>query len=102
MSSPLLKSPIIIAPFFTERSLAATADHKYTFRVETFATKNQIRQAIEELFSVDVVAIHTTIKKDLKFRSRKTGKYQKKKGYKKAIVEIKPNQKIELFSSLEK
>ena len=49
-----MKAPqdIILAPIITEKSMAATAMKKYTFRVEMNANKIQIAKAVEEIFGV--------------------------------------------------
>ncbi|MDD2533994.1 MAG: 50S ribosomal protein L23 [Eubacteriales bacterium] len=51
---------IIKRPIITEKSTADAAIGKYTFEVATHATKTQVRQAVEQLFSVKVVKVNTT------------------------------------------
>ena len=52
-------SQVIIRPVVSEKCyVLATAD-KYTFRVHPNAHKTQIRQAVEELFDVNVVDVRT-------------------------------------------
>ena len=50
---------IIIRPLITEKSNDAVADGKYTFVVKTKATKTEIRNAVEKLFSVRVLKVNT-------------------------------------------
>jgi len=71
-------------PIITEKSMKATAQNRYTFRVDRKTTKGQIKKEVEEKFKVDVVRVRTM-------------NVKKKKRWKKAIVEIKKGQKIEDF-----
>ena len=90
--------PIIISPVISEKSLQETALIRYTFKVNPKANKHQIKQAVETMFSVDVVKVRTIKSKALVKKSRKTRKTIKIKVGKKAIVELKPKQKIDLFN----
>ncbi len=100
MSNPIHSRNIIIKPIFSEKSLKDNVFNRYHFKVDSHANKIQIKQAVEELFDVDVVKVRTMINKSRQERSRRTGKPKTVKGYKKACVEIKPKQKIDLFSNL--
>lgn len=87
---------IIKRPVITEQSMYAMEDKKYTFEVDTRATKVQVRKAIEELFGVEVkkVNILNTARKP-KRMGRYMG-YTKKK--RKAIVTLTEASKdIEIF-----
>jgi large subunit ribosomal protein L23 len=92
-------SQIIIRPVVSEKSyVLATAD-KYTFRVHPDAHKTQIRQAIEELFDVNVVEVRTaSVKSKPKRRGLTTGRTRT---WKKAIVQVKPGQSIPIFQGLQ-
>ena len=50
---------IILRPFITEKSNLDVASGKYTFIVDVKATKTEIRQAAERLFSVKVLQVNT-------------------------------------------
>ena len=100
MSNPINSRNIIIKPIFSEKSLKDNVFNRYHFKVDTRANKIQIKQAVQELFDVDVVKVRTMIIKNRQERDRRTGKPKTIKGYKKASVEIKPKQKIDLFSNL--
>ena len=52
-------SQVIIRPVVSEKSFVLAEAGKYTFRVHDRAHKTQIRQAIEQLFDVQVVAVRT-------------------------------------------
>jgi large subunit ribosomal protein L23 len=89
---------VILAPLITEKSMTATAANQYTFEVHSRATKTQIRHAVEEIFSVNVIKINTTnvAGKVKNFARRGTRTSGKQADWKKAVVTLKPGQKIEL------
>lgn len=90
---------MILKPVFTEKSYAATALDKFTFRVDKRATKTEIKSLIKKLYGVDVLGVNTSKSKSRPVRSRKSSKYETEPGYKKAIVQLKSGQKIKLFQS---
>lgn len=90
---------MITKPIFTEKSYSLTALDKFSFRVDTHATKTQIKKIIESLYGVVVVSVTTTLIKKRMNRSGRTGKKVLSRGYKKAIVQLKSGQKIKLFNS---
>ncbi len=89
---------IIIAPMITEKSMTATAASQYTFEVNPRASKTQIKHAIHEIFKVDVTKINTTnvLGKTKNFARKGVRTAGKQSDWKKAIVTLKPGQKIEL------
>ena len=89
---------VIIAPRITEKSMAEALNQQYTFTVHSHATKTQIRHAIEEIFKVDVLKVNTVNVrgKSRNFARRGVRTQGKQSDHKKAIVTIKPGQKIEL------
>lgn len=86
---------VIVEPVISEKSYALMADGKYTFRVADRAHKTQISQAVTEIFGVGVVGVNTsTVKSKPKRRGNHLGKTR---SWKKAIVELAPGERIELF-----
>lgn len=86
---------IIIRPVVSEKSYALMSDGKYTFRVDDRAHKTQIAQAVEEIFDVHVRAVRTaSVKSKPKRRGLHSGK---SRSWKKAIVQLAPGERIELF-----
>ena len=86
---------VVIEPVVSEKSYALMADNKYTFRVADRAHKTQIRHAVEEIFDVAVVEVRT-----MKVRSKpkRRGLHQgRTRSWKKAIVQLAPGDRIELF-----
>jgi len=74
----LIKKPII-----TEKATMASENGAVVFQVAMDATKPQIKEAIEAIFSVKVKAVNTTITKGKtkKFRGRPGVRSDKKKAY---------------------
>ena len=90
---------IVIRPVVSEKSYALLAANKYTFRVHDEAHKTQIRQAIEEVFGVRVEDVRTSwVKSKPKRRGWTSGKTRR---WKKAIVQLHPDDSIELFEGEE-
>ena len=89
---------VIVAPRITEKAMADALVQQYTFVVHPHATKTQIRHAIEEIFKVNVLHVNTVNVrgKSRSFARRGLRTAGKTSDYKKAIVKIKPGQKIEL------
>ena len=89
---------VIIAPRITEKSMADALAQQYTFLVNPHATKTQIRHAVEELFKVNVTKVNTVnvAGKTRRFARKGLRATGKTSDSKKAIVTLKPGQKIEL------
>ena len=87
-------SDVIIAPVITEKSMANRQANVYTFKVAKDATKNEIKNAVEEAFKVSVVSVNTL---NTKSKRRRVGKYAgRTKTYKKAIVTLAEGSSIEI------
>jgi len=86
----------IVAPLVTEKTSAAyQARKEYAFRVQTGATKPEIKRAIEALFNVTVTDIRTMV---VRARRRSYGRYVGRRGpWKKAIVKLKEGDTIQVF-----
>jgi large subunit ribosomal protein L23 len=91
-----LVNKIIINPIVSEDAMQKTAEGKYVFRVDPNSNKNQVAEAVEALYGVNVVKVNVMKYKQKNHRFRMTK--GKKSGFKKAIVTIKSGQEIELFS----
>ena len=94
---------IIIRPVITEKSNRLMEDYnKYTFEVALDASKSEIKRAIEELFGVKVKKVNTMIVKPKK--KRVLGRFRQygiTRKWKKAIVTLEPDQKIDLVDFAE-
>ena len=87
---------IIKRPVITERSSEMMAEKKYTFEVDTRATKTQVKNAIEEIFGVEVAKVNVMNYKGKFKRVGKFGGYTNKR--RKAVVTLTTeSNEIELF-----
>ena len=86
---------VLLAPVVSEKSYSLITDRKYTFRVHEDAHKTQIRQAVEELFEVKVVKVNV-LKVQPKPKRRGVSRGTRP-GWKKAIVQLRQGDKIEIF-----
>lgn len=86
---------VLIRPVISEKSYALIAEGKYTFRVNDRAHKTQVAQAVEEVFGVGVAEVRTA-KVHAKPKRRGLTK-GRSRSWKKAIVQLQPGERIELF-----
>jgi len=90
---------VIIRPVVSEKSYALIAEGKYTFRVNERAHKTQIAHAIEEIFDVQVDQVRTS---KVRAKPKRRGLHQgRTRGWKKAVVQLAPGERIELFEGAE-
>ncbi len=86
---------VILAPIVSEKSYHGSVYGKYTFRVHEDAHKTQIRQAIEQLFDVHVISVNVL---KVQAKPKRRGQIKGvKPGWKKAVVQLKPGETIEVF-----
>jgi large subunit ribosomal protein L23 len=86
---------VLLAPVVTEKSYELIEDGKYSFRIHPEAHKTQVRQAVEELFDVHVEGVNIVkVKPKPKRRGMRPGR---KPGWKKAIVQLRQGESIEIF-----
>ena len=72
--------------------------NQYHFEVARDANKIEIKQAVEAIFSVKVSTVRT---QQLRGKVKRQGRYAgRQSDWKKAIVTLKPDQKIELFEQI--
>jgi large subunit ribosomal protein L23 len=86
---------VLLAPVVSEKSYSLISDRKYTFKVHKNAHKTQVRQAVEELFDVHVVNVNI-LKVQAKPKRRGLTKGIRP-GWKKAIVQLREGDTIEIF-----
>ncbi|CAN5677909.1 50S ribosomal protein L23 [soil metagenome] len=98
----LQAAEIVVRPIVSEKSMDHTHRGKYTFRVHREANKLQIKQAVEELFKVEVITVHVLMTKSKeKVRGRGRGRIiGRTSPWKKAIVTLAAGQKIEFFEGV--
>jgi large subunit ribosomal protein L23 len=90
---------VIIRPVVSEKSYALIGEGKYTFRVDHRAHKTQIAHAVEEIFDVGVAGVRTS---KVPAKPKRRGLSQgKTRAWKKAVVQLAPGERIELFEGAE-
>ena len=88
----------ILAPVITEKATLVAEENKIIFRVPLAATKDEIRQAVENLFKVDVTKVNTIRMKGKTKRFR--GIVGRRPDWKKAIVTLKDGQSVDVTTGL--
>src|SRR3954447_11167421 len=92
----LVPHQILLRPLVTEKGMhRSTRYNAYAFEVNRQANKHDIRRAVEELFNVTVLSVHTQNRKGKPRRSRFSSGYTK--DWKKAIVKLHPENRIDFF-----
>jgi len=87
---------VLTSPHITEKATLLSGDNQYVFKVFSKANKIEIKKAIESLYRVKVIGVRVI---NVPAKQRRLGKTQGwKKGYKKAIIQIKKGQKIEAIT----
>ncbi len=86
---------VLLAPVVSEKSYSLIEEGKYVFRIHPDAHRTQVRQAVEELFGVHVEGVNV-LKVQPKPKRRGLSKGIKP-GWKKAIVQLREGETIEIF-----
>jgi large subunit ribosomal protein L23 len=87
---------VIIKPLVTEKTThQQTTRNAYSFQVHQHANKRQIKDAVEKIYEVKVKDVRTLVRKGKPRRTR-TG-YASTSNWKRAIVVLDENSRIELF-----
>jgi large subunit ribosomal protein L23 len=82
-------------PILTEKSMRLIDSNQYTFDMDDRLTKTQIKQIVQELFKVSVVAVNTHRPPRKK---RRVGTRQGfKSSYKRVIITVKAGETIDLI-----
>ena len=86
---------VLLRPVISEKSYEQITQNRYTFKVHPDAHKTQIRQAVEQLFDVKVERVNVSM---VQPKPKRRGMIKgTRPGWKKAIVELKPGDTIEIF-----
>jgi large subunit ribosomal protein L23 len=90
---------VIKAPLVSEKSMKATERSCYAFIVDRAASKDQVKQAVETVFGVNVVGVRTMVLKKKQRRLTKSRRVIQPSPVKKAIVELKKGEKLDIYES---
>jgi large subunit ribosomal protein L23 len=86
---------VLLAPVVSEKSYSLITDRKYTFKVHGEAHKTQVRQAVEQLFGVEVARVNIV---KVQSKPKRRGLHKgRRPGWKKAVVQLKEGHTIEIF-----
>lgn len=86
---------VIKKPLLSDKTLGLINNNQYSFLVAKKSNKPQIKAAIEKLFNVKIKKVNTMTQPT---RQRRIGRFIGTKArFKKAIITLEPNQKIQLF-----
>ena len=90
---------IIEKPMVTEKGASMLATGNWVvFRVHTESNKIQIREAVQKIFDVKVLHVNTQV---VQGKTKRFGKTMgKSKNWKKAMVQLKEGEKIEIFEGV--
>jgi large subunit ribosomal protein L23 len=90
---------VIEKPLVTEKGTDMLAEGNWVmFQVNTAANKIQIREAVQKIFNVKVLQVNTQV---VRGKSRRFGKTMGElKSWKKAMVQLKEGEKIEIFEGV--
>lgn len=89
---------VLRRPLVTEKNTDLQVQGKYVFEVADGANKTQVKQAVETAFKVDVTAVNIMT---VHGKKKRMGRREvQRPSWKKAIVTLKPGDKIELFEGV--
>jgi large subunit ribosomal protein L23 len=89
----VLRSPVI-----TEKSTLSSENNQVVFKVAAAASKPEIKQAVEALFSVKVKSVNTLVRKGKVKRFR--GRIGKQSDFKKAVVTLEDGHSVDVTTGL--
>ena len=89
---------VLRRPLITEKNTVLQTQGKYAFEVAEKANKLQVKQAVEKAFKVRVTAVNVI---RVPGKTRRVGRRQVlTQSWKKAIVTLRPGDKIEFFEGV--
>ena len=86
---------ILLRPIVTEKSTVLQERNKYVFEVTPKANKIMVKEAVKRAYNVDVIQVN--IVKNRGKRKRFGPRWTQTRDIKKAIVTLKPGDRIEIF-----
>lgn len=89
-------SSVITKPRITEKAALQIDKNVYTFEVRKNATKYDVRDAVKELYNVTPLRVNIVNKTPRHFMSRSRGRNLMEKGLRKAYVQLKEGDRIDL------
>ncbi len=99
MAKAIHPMDVVRRPLITEKGTRLSGENKYAFEVSRVANKQQIKEAVEKAFNVKVAAVNVMNMKGKPRRARRGG-IVNRPDWKKAVVTLAPDDKIELFEGI--
>ncbi len=91
---------VIVSPIITEKSTAAKEkSNEIEFIVNKVSNKKEIKEAVQKIFKVTVLSVRTTNMPG-KMKTVRGAHRGLRSGYKKAVIKLKQNDKIEFFQGV--
>jgi large subunit ribosomal protein L23 len=90
---------VLIRPVVSEKTTGLMDSRTYVFIVDPKATKVDVRNAVEQAFSVKVTNVNTLNRKGKTTRNRRTGVVGSRPSTKRAIVTLAEGDSINLFEN---
>ncbi len=85
-------------PVITEKSMLCQEAGKVTFKVPSWATKEDVKKAVEAIFSVKVTKVNTICQQGKEKRFK--GYVGNRSDYKKALVSLADGQNIDVTTGI--
>jgi len=89
---------VLVRPILSEKAYNAQSQNKVTFAIAPKVTKNDVKQAVEALFKVDVVKVNT-INTEGKLKMFR-GRQGQRNDVRKAVVTLAAGQSIDIAAGL--
>jgi len=87
---------VLLKPWVTEKSAKLMESGQYIFKVAPYATKNEIKKAIQDFYGVEVRRVNIV---NIHGKKRRVGRFEGvSSGYKKAIVTVAPGEKLDIIA----
>ena len=92
---------VIVRPIDTEKTRYQASElGQYTFEVDRRANKIEVRQAVESIFDVTVVAVNVVNVPAKASRRRGRRRVVRRSPWKKAVVTLAEGQRLEVFEGV--
>ena len=99
MSKPIHPLEVLRRPLITEKGTRLGGENKYVVEVNRGSNKPQIKAAVEKAFDVSVLHVNVINVKG-KSRGHRGRRAAHRPDWRKAVVTLSPDDKIELFEGL--
>jgi large subunit ribosomal protein L23 len=89
---------VVVRPLITEKATLLAGERKYAFEVDRRANKNQIRDAVQTAFNVEVTKVNTM---NVRGKRRMFGRrVSQTRSWKKAVVTLAEGNTIQIFEGI--